>query len=176
MLLKRRFWGSVAFCLLLLASLVLVAAWQNGGARFNQLLVSANAEIGRSDYVLGSTLQRSIQSEEPDLDDIRQAFEAHRSVFSAVSQRTSQFEVPDLPLAQELHAAHQKFLAGQQTLIEADLREMVTVMEDAALSKEQRSLKLKGIAKRIREQHEADFAAFESVQRSFAEKNGFPFR
>jgi hypothetical protein len=139
---------------------------------FNNQVAGIHAQLEGAVEEFGRALKPAVDQDlPPTSDELAVAIESLRAALAAAKQRSDQLRVPDAPQARELYAAHQEFLAAQQSLLEEELVEI----ERLAGAR----LKAGELPKRL-EQRFAAFKAEESrrletlnaAQQRFAEANG----
>ncbi len=137
---------------------------------FNQSLLSANQKLQAAGREFGEGVGRAMAGGAGDVAQLRQSYDKTRQVVQQVKADMQSVQVPSSQSAQDLYDAHQKFLQGQERMIEKDLGEVMKLLENSKLDKKERAQKVTAILTRIGSAEQADLDALKNAQRKFAQE------
>ncbi len=155
----------------LAGSLLVFAGCGHEAIDFNNRLAGIHARLETAVEEFGRTLRPALdEGIPPSAEELGQALQRLRSELAVAKERSDALRVPELSQASELYAAHQEFLAAQQSLLEPELAEIERLLDKQLTAGE--------LAERLRVRFGA-FKAAESrrleavhaAQRRFAEAN-----
>ena len=138
---------------------------------FNEALVNANRKLELPAKEFLESLPRAITGGPADAAQVKQLYEKTRQAMQQVKADMESVHVPSSQSAQALYEAHQKYLQGEERLIEKDFAEVVKLLENSKLGAAEKAQKVNEILVRGGTTEQADLAVLKSAQRNFAQDN-----
>ncbi len=156
----------------LLTPLVFLAGCGQEAIDFNNQLAGIHARLGEAVEEFGRTLRPAIEEgSPPTAAELTAAIERLRGELAAAKERGNQLRAPDLPQASELYAAHQEFLAAQESLLGQELPEIERLLAEPITPGELEK-RLKARFEAFKKAEASQLEAMHAAQRRFAEANG----
>lgn len=104
---------------------------------------------------------------------LRGAFDSALSQIEALIKEVKATPVPQLALGQETHDALMAYFESARQLWSTDMKELIDVLLDEALTEDQRQSKIAAIDTRVQTSTSAAISKVQTAQSQFAKKHGF---
>lgn len=168
---KSQSWAILgALCLLL------IAGCQRGPLEFNNKIAKANKRLAEEGEAFGKAAQAAINGGPSSIADLKQEHQNLLNAITEVKKDMAALSVPTSESAKKLYAAHQKFLAGQEKMINNEFAEIVRVCENKSLSDVAKQSKVLQIVTRVQKVEQADLLPLQAAQREFAKEHNVRLR
>jgi hypothetical protein len=156
--------------------LVLSLLWLSGCGHeaidFNNEVAAIHARLGEAAREFGEVLHPAIEEgKRPPAEGLDVAMGRMRTALAAAKERSDALRVPSLPQAGELYAAHQEFLAWQQSLLERELVEFKRLLEQEELTVHELANRHTARFHALKQDESRGLATLHAAQRRFAEAN-----
>jgi aromatic ring hydroxylase len=162
--------GVAALALLPLAALAGCNGSTKDALAFNQAIVNANQKLASAGQELGQAIGRAAAGGPAEIAQAKQLYDQTKQVMQQVKADIQAVHVPSSSTAQALHDADQKFLQGQERIIEKDFAEVIKLLEDTKMDKGERAQKLAAIFSKVGNTEQTDLASLRTAQRDFAKE------
>jgi hypothetical protein len=162
--------GVAALALLPLVAFVGCGSSTKEAVAFNQTIVTANQRLASVGQEFGEAIGRALAGGPADVAQVKQLYDKTKQVVQQVKAEMQSVQVPPSNAAQTLYDADQKFLQGQERMIEKDFGEVVKLLENSELDKAERAQKVAAIFARVEKAEQADLAALKAAQKGFAQE------
>ena len=138
---------------------------------FNEAMVGTNQKLEAAGTELGTAIGLAINGGPQELANAKEKYAKTVRVVQQVKADMQTLKVPSSKSAQTLYEAHQKFLQGQERMIQDDFGEILKTLEDPALDKTAKTQKLQAIFKRVEQAAQDDLIPLQNAQKEFAREN-----
>jgi hypothetical protein len=160
------FWAGL-FCL------VAVAGCGRSNISFNNALSEANQRIAKGGEAWANAAVAAMEGDAAAVQRFKSAEQDLRKVLADVKSDMQALKVPDSPTAKRLYDAHQKFLQGQDEIINNQFAEIGRLIEDPDTPQMAKMQKFVELAQSAEARENQDLVVLQQVQREFAQENGF---
>jgi hypothetical protein len=153
--------------------LVAVAGCGRSNISFNNALSEANQRIAKGGEAWANAAVEAMEGDPAAVQRFKAAEQDLRKVLADVNADMKALQVPDSPTAKRLYDAHQKFLQGQDEIINNQFAEIGRLIEDQSTPQEAKLQKFVELAQAAEARENQDLVVLQQVQREFAQENGF---
>ena len=153
--------------------LVAVAGCGRSNIAFNNALSEANQRIAKSGEAWSNHLEGALSGDPAAIQRMKAAEQDLRNVLADVKADMQALQVPDSPTAKRLYDAHQKFLAGQDEILNNEFAEITRLIEDQETPQHEKVQRFIALAQSAEARENQDLLELQQIQREFAQENGF---
>jgi hypothetical protein len=143
---------------------------------FNKAVLEANARLHDGGIAYGKALLPLLRGEAVDSRELKRQLDNLGKIHESVLADMQQARAPDSDAARAFQKSHQKFLEGQQVLIEADLPLVGRIAEDATLTPAVKQEKVQAILDSMDARETQTHRDLLEAQKAFAAAHNFSIK